>query len=226
MTNAVVQITNSTSPINGLDVVNAVNKFYSSAFNHTVWLLGILIGLFGVVVPVAYYFLQNRQLELKEKALEKSLSEYLKQEVAKLGEALRKENNNSLKIEHNATQQRFSQLEKNINADIAGAKGGIFHVQGNTALQAGHYVEALKSFTRAVEHFLEGDLLENVQMTLHIMIDKILPKLSKNDFATPKIISESQCCLKTARNAESHNLLNGDIDRLEKVLAEAQARQE
>ena len=228
MTNAVLEITNSVAPINGLEVVKQVNDFYTSsfgyAFNHIFWLLTGMLTLLGIAVPAAYYFLQNRQLELKEKALEKTLNEYLKQEIANIDESLHKEIQKLLKAEREEMQQKFDKLKKNTNDNLARANAGIFHVQGLAAFNAGDHLEALKSFTRAIEFFLAGDLLEHVQLTM-TNIKNNLPKLSKKDFSDPKIMSELHAALETTKKAQPHNLLNNDIKQLEKALAAAQARE-
>jgi len=220
MTNAVAQITNSVSPINGLDVVNAVNGFYSSAFSHTVWLLGILIGLIGIVVPAAYYFLQSRQLALKEKIL----SEHLENEVSKLGATLRKTNLEFLEEKQKATQVEFEKLEANITSELHFAKGGICLVQANAFLSAGDHKTALQSFTWAIDQFSKVPSAVQIQTCLRAVIEGVLPLLKKNDFIDSESTDHLNKIIELTKEIKAKGLLNEKIDELNKAWAEAKKR--
>ena len=218
MTNAVAQATNSLSPINGLDVVNAVNGFYSSAFNHTIWLLGALLTILGFAVPAIYYFLQKRQLALKEKAL----FDRLEKEVVNLGESLRQANINFLTEQKTAMEDRFEVLESKINTEAAMAGGRSFHLQGNAQKDKGLFESALESYMLALEYYCKAKRLNAAQRVMRLITKVVLPEMKAKQFSEENIQHLNRA-LESATNLKS-DLLNTDIDELKKALADAKNR--
>ena len=132
MTNELITVTNVVSrEISGLDVVNSVNGFYSTAFDHILWLLGTLILLLGIVVPLVFYFFQKRQLALKEKAL----SEELESQFAQLSQALKKENADFFSNEKIALKKEIERLEMEAQKQMSFVAAGICSVQANIYLE-------------------------------------------------------------------------------------------
>jgi hypothetical protein len=212
MTNAVSNITNSPASINGLDVVEKVNGFYTTAFDHAfsqiLWLLGILIVLLGIIVPVVYYFLQNRQLALKEKAL----TEYLEKEVSKLGDSFREKN-----------QIFLDGLEKKLKGEILHAKAGVCLVQGNSYLRAGQKKNALSSYAWVLTLFTQAPDLKQVQASLRFQAEQVFPKVNKNDFDTD-ISAQFNEAIKLISEIKAGGLLDVDFEKYKKEFAAAQIR--
>lgn len=61
-------------PITGLDVLNNVNTFYNSAWGNLIWVVGIILGIGGVVLPILIQLWQKRTLKLNEDELRKEIT--------------------------------------------------------------------------------------------------------------------------------------------------------
>jgi hypothetical protein len=55
-------------------IIDNLNSLYSSAFGYLIDYTVGLLALFGVIVPVIFYWLQNKQLKLDEEMLAKKIS--------------------------------------------------------------------------------------------------------------------------------------------------------
>jgi hypothetical protein len=219
MTNT-IPITNSIQPINGLDVVEQVDKFYSTAFDHLLWTLGTLILLLGVVVPLAFYFFQKRQLTLKEKAL----AEELKSQFANSEAALRKENADFLAQEKIVLKQAIDNLQNELNSKINDTCGVIFAMQGNIFLEKGMQQAAFDFFSKTLRYAVDTQNPVSVQGTLRFLTIQALPKMAKNHFADEAAVIRFKNAIEDASKMKSNGLLNADIQEIRKAFAEAQKR--
>jgi hypothetical protein len=207
MTNTVAQITNSVSPINGLDVVNAVNGFYSGAFTNIAWLLGILVTLFGIAVGAIYYLIQNLQLKLQKEKLEKKFTA----DFEELKTNLREEN-----------QRIIDGLGKKLKAEVQHAKAGICLVQGHFYLEKGNKKDALESYFLTIRYFSQTTDFKQLQGTLQY-VTGILADFSKSHISS-EAIKRYEIAMESIGKIESKGLLDIDIEKIKKALAEAQKR--
>jgi len=214
MTNAVAQITNPVSPINGLDVVNAVNGFYSTAFNHTVWLLGALMTILGFVVPVFYFALAKWQLKLREQKLLEALEKRLLEANAKF-----------MEDDKAIFKRTFEILESQTKKELWIAQGGIYHLQGNIQLDAGNNVDSAFSFTEAIRFYSMAGELKFVQQMLGVLTTGTLPKLKKSDFNSSELKAEFQDAVTIPGKIEAKGLLDVSIEKLKNAIATAQLRE-
>ena len=209
MTNAVEQITNSISPINGLDVVNAVNGFYSSAFNHTIWLLGILITILGFAIPAVYFVLARIQLKIREKKLEEKFETKFR-ELEKAGK--------------NALKQEFERIEKDAKNKMVLLEGSLFYVLGNTQCEKGDYKGVLTHFAKTLKKAVEAECPQSFQVMIRFVTENVLPKMKKQDFENLNAETEFNEALDSGYKIPASNLLDLDIEAAKKSLAAAKAR--
>ena len=209
MTNAVEQITNSISPINGLDVVNAVNGFYSSAFNHTIWLLGILITILGFAIPAVYFVLARIQLKIREKKLEEKFETKFR-ELEKAGK--------------NALKQEFERIEKDAKNKMVLLEGSLFYVLGNTQCEKGDYKGVLTHFAKTLKKAVEAECPQSFQVMIRFVTENVLPKMKKQDFENLNAETEFNEALDSGYKIPASNLLDLDIEEAKKSLAAAKAR--
>lgn len=225
MTNALLTSTNTVvSNINGLEVVKQVNDFYSAAFDRAfgqiIWLLGILIGFLGIIVPLVYYFLQKRQLALKEQIL----TQRLQKEVEQLSESLSKTSKSFFEAERISITEKFNKLEAELQIKSSEAEASVFHLQGNMESGKGHFTAALRSYCSATKHYVKSGNLKCVQQMLGALKEFVLPKLKKTDFDDPEITSRLNKVLSEAENIQCQKLLDTRIEEVKKALAAAQKR--
>ena len=204
MTNAIAQITNSISPINGLDVVNAVNGFYSSAFNHTIWLLGILLTILGFAIPAVYFVLARIQLKIREKKLEEKFAQKF--------EALRK----NLQAE---TEEKFKALETLIKKEAHAATSRLFYVAAKNSEDEGRFKEALNLDVQAIEYGVLSSNFTGVQSFIRHTTKNVLPKMNKEHFSNVEFVSGIEAVIKSAGAADP--LLKIDVDAFNAALEKA-----
>jgi hypothetical protein len=207
MTNE-IPITNSPLAINGLDVVKQVDEFYSTAFDHLLWLLGTLIILLGIVIPLAFYFFQKRQLALKEQAL----TEYLKTEVSRFEKSFRDEN-----------QKFVDGLGNKIKGEVAHAKAGVCLVQENVYWSNGRKKDAMGCHAWVIKLLAETADRKQTQRQLRYITEQIFPRVNRNDFdeEVSKALTES---VNIISEIKANGLFDLDIENYKKALAAAQTR--
>jgi tetratricopeptide (TPR) repeat protein len=209
MTNAVAQqITNPVSPINGLDVVNAVNGFYSSAFNHTIWLLGSLLTIFGFAIPAVYFVLAKIQLKIREKMLEVKFT----QKFEALAKSLQEE-----------TEKKFKVLETAIEKEAQISNAKIFYIAGKIMQDAGTFKEALDAYVQAIGSAVQSSDLERVQKFIRYATNHVLPEMNKENFSDAQFVSAIEAIIKSAGAVDP--LLKIDVDAFNAALEKAKNRE-
>jgi hypothetical protein len=219
MTNA-LEITNSPIAINGLDVVRQVDEFYSSAFDHLLWVLGTLILLLGIAVPVIFYFFQKRQLAFREKML----ADELKNQFTDLSSSLRKENSDFMDKEKIALKLELEDLEKKVQRKSADLASAIFYTQATSFLEKGVTTTAFALFVKTLTFGVKTENPVNVQNALKFITNFALPKMTKSDFGDMTFVTEFENAIEAAAKMESKGLLDVDVKEVKKAFAEAKKR--
>ena len=223
MTNAVLEITNSPIAVSGLDVIKQVNDFYSisfdRAFTQILWLLGILIGLLGIVVPVIYYFLQKRQLELKED----ELTQHFEKKMLVLEESLKKEIGLAFDDQKTKSKEAFEKLENKTIRMFSKAEAKVLQVQGNLTFSQQRFGISLDSLHRALENYIQCSELKFVQQILKFITGSLLPQMNKAHFEEFNIEAFEKTLSKVGE-INCDGLLDKDVVLVKKALADAQKR--
>ena len=209
MTNAVAQITNSVSPINGLDVVNAVNGFYSSAFNQIGWFLGILLTILGFAVPAFYYALAKWRMKIEVTQIEKKFETKF-EELEKAGK--------------NAIKQEFERIEKDAKNKMILLEGSLFYVLGNMSCEKGDHNGALTHFAKTLKKAVQAECAQSFQVMVRFVTENVLPKMKKQDFENLNAETEFNEALDSGYKIPASNLLDFDIEAAKKSLAAAKTK--
>ena len=190
--------TNAQSGISGLDVVNQVKDFFSTAYTQTIWLLGSLITILGFAIPAVYFWLAKIQLKIREK----KLAEQLKKDFEEFGK----------------------KLENTLKAEIHDAKGGVCFVQGKYFLQSGDKKNALKSFIAMVDNFaMAATDFKNLQGSVRYLTGE-LEDFNKEDVSL-EAANLFNKIIGPISKIQSGGLLDEDIEKLKNAFAEAQIRE-
>jgi hypothetical protein len=190
-----------------LDVVNAVNGFYSSAFVHTCWLLGILLTIFGFAIPAVYFVLAKIQLKLREQKLITHLKKDFDESVKKL----QKEN-----------AEKFETLEKKLKADIKHAKAGILLVQGHFYMESGQKKPAIESYIGTVKNFALTTDFKQLHRGLENLAEA-LKTCSRADITSEAAVT-FPAVIELVSKVEANGLLDTEVEKLKKAFTEAQER--
>lgn len=220
MTNA-LEITNSPVAINGLDVVKQVDEFYSTAFDHILWLLGTLILLLGIAVPLAFYFFQKRQLMLKEQSLAEKLEKEIKQQSKMLTDLTK----TTLQAEKETITVKLAELKMQLKTETAEAMGSMYHLQGVYNQNNGMHVLAIESYTAAIEEYTQAKNLKCVQQMLTLIAEYNLSRMNKPSFEDSDIVTHTNRAISVASEISCKGLLDVSIKNLKKALVEAQKRE-
>ena len=202
-----VIITNAQPSSGGTDVVNSVNGFYSSAFTHTCWLLGILLTILGFAIPAAYFVLAKIQLKLREQ----KLIEQLKREIEETGKKLQTENSNN-----------FDALEKKLKTEIRHAKAGVCLVQGHFFMESGHKKPAIESYIATIKNFALTPDFKQLQGTLECLAGAL--KTCNREDITSEAAEAFPKIIESVGKIEVNGLLDTEVKNLKKEFKEAQER--
>jgi hypothetical protein len=180
----------ATSASDMLTVLQNVEQFYETSWNHLVICGSVAVGMVGVVIPILFQWFQTRTLQneraglrasvydrvsrevrdlmLKEKALLdekiaasiKSLEERLAQDRAKLEEGVRN-------------------LEAELRREIARVQGGALHVQANALISDKNYAMAFTSAIEGLGKYMDAEDHYNLRNLLKTLTNACLPNITK-----------------------------------------------
>jgi hypothetical protein len=133
MTNELIIATNVVShDITGLDVVNSVNRLYSSVFGQLLTMLGIVATFVVVILPILFQIHQRRENRIQEAKLVADITAKANEQVKKI----------------------LQEAKELIDKRFANAKGFSFHLQANAGMSKLDYVDALQSSIWAAHEYL------------------------------------------------------------------------
>jgi hypothetical protein len=222
VTNVVtLMATNAQPSIGGLDVVNAVNTFYSGAFTSISWLLGILVTFFSLVLGAIYYLIQNLQMKLQKEKLEKKFVA----DFESLEKKLRENILTSLSDEKAGLEKKFKELEARIEISTLQSKASTFALMGKIASDSKEYTSAFNAFVKSIDASANANKAEAAQRSLRLLTKKILPLMNKGHFSGSEHIKIVDMLLKSCEAINSNSLLSMDISDFKKELDEAKKRE-
>lgn len=156
-----------------IDIVDRVELFYENAWQKLIITGSIVIGVIGIIVPIAIQIYQNKVLKHNESRLRAEILKENEERNAKLTQILSEE------LQHN-----FSELEKKLDKKTKLLKGMGAHIQGNAALEN-------KYFLGAASNFLDAFYLysfDNDTRNMHIVFGII--ERNKTNLLTKTILTE------------------------------------
>ena len=95
-------------------IIDNLNSLYSSAFGYLIDYTVGLLALFGVIVPVIFYWLQNKQLKLDEEMLAKKIS----LEIDEAKKTIIEDIQSKLAIELEEFKKKVSDIKFELKEDV------------------------------------------------------------------------------------------------------------
>ena len=161
-------------------IIDNLNSIYSSAFGHLIEYTVGLLGLVGVIVPMIYYWFQNKQLKLDKKLLTGKIS--LEIEDAK--KTIIEDIQSKLTIEIEEFEKKVSDIESGLKQDVGIvmhlSHAKIHHLQANSMVSFDKWSDAFEDCLTAIVGYSKASDEANLQTVLKaILIDKVLPNVNK-----------------------------------------------
>lgn len=205
-----------------IDILNQVNQFYATAWNQLVIYTTVLLGLFGLAVPLAIHLLQRWSSRIDKQELKAFLRDETRDVEKSLGENLKR----AFREEHSALQEQIDGVHARLNEYRSETQAGIHHVQALTALSDDAYPIALMSAATASRLYLPGKDELNLRRTLMMVWDDCLPKMNRSTLSDfPECETEIDELCSALEEANKHGRYTDVIRRLRRGFKEAQERE-
>ncbi len=161
-------------------IIDNLNSLYSSAFGHLVDYTVGLLALLGIIVPVVFYWFQNKQLKLDEEMLAKKIS----LEIDEAKKTIIEDIQSKLAIELEGFEKKVSEMKSELKEDVnivmhlLHAKA--HHLQANSMVSIGNWGGAFEDSLKAIVGYCKAGDEANLQIVLKAMlIDIVLPNFNK-----------------------------------------------
>ncbi len=225
-----------------VDVLQAVDAFYASSWNHLIAYTAVLLAVVGVVVPVLLQRAQARLFRHEEGTIAGRVEAKLRSDLEKLTNQLRADHiaqDDRLKEElaratakvdeilasvRASTEQAITQMKEELRLQVARAEGRVFHVQGTMMHARREFASAAKSYAAAAIGQATSKDESNLATVLAMLLD-CLPHLRKSNFAAdPDLESHLLAALKALKPLDEHGAYDARIKSIRKLLQEAKQR--
>jgi len=172
-------------------LLQQVDAFYQTSWNHLILYTGGAIAIVGVVIPILIQLYQSRVMRLEKNEIKTGVETELSRQITTLLENERKLNEekmiNKLKpLEDKIAKDREAfenQLKvkcKALSCRIEHALGAICFVQTNALIESKNYDGAYASALDAIESFVDADEHPNLRRIMNILVNGCLPNLTKD----------------------------------------------
>ena len=231
-----------------LEVLEKVDAFYKTSWDHLIIFGSIAALVIGVVVPLLLQFAQFRLFKREEAAVAQaikaqveqaktSLAETHKQELASLRQEISASLDNKVDGALAAVREEHAKELKDVRQRLMKRSerltGGVFHVQGVLILNLGRsqvheqHARAALSLLHAAISEAKAEDEENLVRSLGLLSDECLPNIDKQQLDTtydriPVMIGKLEEAL-TSLN--KHGRYEAQITSLRLALKAAQSRE-
>jgi hypothetical protein len=155
-----------------LDVLNAVDAFYSKSFDHLFTLAIWVIGLLGVILPIVVALIQRQYFKSEKKQILDELSDSLTQLSDRNVAALEAR---GAEIEKRVREEMLKEMEA-VKRDAASLKAGVLHVQAMHFASEDNFGGALTSALLACRYSIDAKDEKHLQTQLRFC-DTYFPKV-------------------------------------------------
>jgi hypothetical protein len=165
--------TNMTN-IDFLHAIETINNFYNHSFTNLLYLVGAI----GIVWPILLNFLFNLRYKSRENIIEKKLNE-------KIDDVIKdKENEFNTKLQNYIKEldEKNNKLFLDIVRGVNDVKSGLLHTIGNILLDKKDVKGAFIYFYDSFNLYFTSRNTKGMQTTSHLITDKIIPLIKKDDF--------------------------------------------
>lgn len=158
-----------------LEVLNAVNTFYSQSFSQLITITVAVLAFVGVVMPILFSMYQKRLFKIEHKEIEHKLRITIESEFEEKMAQLNKQRLEELQ----AQKDEFNVLKNNLDRKFNKLEGALLHVQ---AVNSNGTVSAYRDFMDSAISYIYGHENLNLRRVMNQIIEDCLPKISVSDF--------------------------------------------
>jgi len=180
----------ATSASDMLTVLQYVDHFYATSWNHLLVYSGTAVAIVGVVIPTLIHIYQRRTMRHERSEIREAI---VGQVAAEVRDRMEKEKTLLEKKIEDATksldeklardraelEEKSRETEENLRRGIARASGRVFVVQANMMINQKQYKLAAQSILDGINHMKRGDDRINLRRQLVSLADKCFPNMTK-----------------------------------------------
>ncbi|MDD5223877.1 MAG: hypothetical protein PHE84_07790 [bacterium] len=237
MLNFIIAAAANTTTPEVCDIIQKVDAFYNSSWNHLLYIIIIMFGIVGIVVPLFIQWIQTKNFKEEKEDIKNTLESNITNKLKdQLNVNVEQQNNIiqsnleefGIKIEQSkellktelkdiVEKTRFD-LEKQIN-DVF---GGVFFVQGTMLLAREIHKDSTDSFLAAGIYYCQCDTESNLVRVIDILKDRCFPKLNKKLIEDdPNFQKQFEKLIKAINDINKSGRYTDDINLLRKLFREA-----
>jgi len=198
-----------------LVIIDKINSIYSSTLTHIEWMLGILMFIWTILIPFAYYFFQRRLFKLKVGEINATINERFDGITANINEKI-----NTIK---DALNQKFNDYKNTINEKLkkeitmvnTQSWVGIDLISGILEYENKNYKKAFNHYLNAGEGAIVCEDYQNLKITLH-NLELVIDKLISQDLTDVKSLEINfNNFINSIKKLDDKNILVNEIEDIE-----------
>ncbi len=222
-----------------LEILEKVNAFYKTAWEHLL-IFGAIAGVvIGIVVPVLLQLYQSWQFKRGEKIAEQAikaqveqaksaLADAYKQDLKSLRDETEKRVNDALAALRKEYEQKIVSIGQRLDRAQATIHGAVFHVQGMFLSKQSEFSAAADSLLDATLALAEGKDELNLGRCLKVLREQCLPNLDRDHLVELEVDGFSQKVKQLEKKLTALSPTGAYTDRIQALRAaikEAQSRE-
>ena len=180
----------ATSASDMLTVLQYVDHFYATSWNHLIICGSVAVGIVGVVIPILVQIYQGRTIRHERSQIREAIVVEVSAQVHDLMEKEKALLEDKITAATQSLEQRLARdradleggvrkTEAELRKGIARARGAVYHVQTNALVKEQIYVAALLSAIDGLNNLIDADDHYNVRRLLVVITKTCLPKMIK-----------------------------------------------
>lgn len=153
-----------------MQFVQGVEQYYNNAWTKLIY-FGVAIFIIGTIaIPIGIQLWQKQQLKIQSEIIKKDLKKKIDEMVESKFESYTTE-----------YEKKFVELKNEITKALDLALGSICHIRGSLYFDKKYYSTAMKCYLDAANYYISSRDDFNLQNTLHVLSENLLPKLTDYD---------------------------------------------
>ena len=189
-----------------VDVVNKVDTLYANSFTQVYWMLAVIVGVIGVLLPLFMQYLQNRTYEERLHQLVDDSKEELGAQVSEIYQSL---------------EETKTEIEENSNI----TKTQTFILQSNHAITSKLFSGALASSMIAMHYSLRTNGNSNLKPATSVF-HKACKRCTKEDFKKADEFMLKRNSISLLEYLDKHLKEHPEFKKISKTLEELKGKEE
>lgn len=221
-----------TTALNPFDLLQKVDSFYQTSWQHLLVYSTIGVAFVGVVVPVLLRLYENRQARIAEQNFRDLLKNLVGEAKLELQGILKADHDahkaelmNEVRSQENKIQAIAEKFKDDLVKRISRTEGGAFHIQGILLLEQKKYLTALVSLLEAISNFVTAEDELNLNRSIS-GVEQCLGHLNKNsiDGHLDNVVLRFEAMIETLLTVNKNGRYSDKIRELKKAFKDATER--